>query len=106
MQVDVLEVMARQARKKRLRVAGGNGNLCRPYITEFPVGTEWVLGLYRAAKIDAVTDYSIKDCGTFWLQVVGGDMVEGNVDEEKRGDAVQQNTLDELRRRLSDAKSR
>jgi hypothetical protein len=96
MQVEVLEVMAGQSRTKRLRVAGDNGNLCRPYVTEFPVGTEWVLGLDKAAEIDAGADYSINACGTYWLKVLG-ELVEGNVDDEKRMDARQRVPLEALR---------
>ncbi len=77
--------------------------LARPYVTEFPVGTEWVLGLRAAAKIDAGSDYSISICGTYWVKVLGH-MVQGNVDDEKHQLAVQLVSLQELRRRFRAAK--
>ena len=87
-ELEILEVIKGNEERKKNRVWGDNGALCRPYISSFPVGTEWVMALDtvspfkgRGFPADNVTelplrrspeetDYAISGCGTYALQVV------------------------------------
>src|SRR5262245_53040871 len=57
---------------ERIRVWGDNGMLCRPYVTLFPVGSEWVFALGSdpmppPSQAEAnVRDLSISVCGKHW----------------------------------------
>ena len=61
MTVEVVRVIKGEARGARMKVWGDPGNLCRPYVTRFPIGTEWLLAL------DARSAISI--CGVHWQRV-------------------------------------
>lgn len=115
MDVEVLENFVDEAPKKVISVSGDDGGQCRPYISRFPVGTEWILALGHAIK-DAKEardymmygpdkgDFAISNCGAYWLEVKEG-KVRGNVDDDteqgKYGN--QEIPLEELRRRIKDA---
>lgn len=115
MDVEVLENFVDEAPKKVITVSGDDGGQCRPYVSRFPVGTEWVLALEHAIK-DAEEarhyfmsepdkgDFAISNCGAYWLAVKEG-KVRGNVDDDteqgKYGN--QEIPLEELRRRIKDA---
>lgn len=50
MDVEVLEALAVETPKSVVSISGDPGNQCHPYVSRFPVGTEWVLALEPAAK--------------------------------------------------------
>ena len=54
MEVEVLEVLKGNEERKRIRIWGDTGALCRPYVSAFPVGTTWLLAVFplRAGTID------------------------------------------------------
>ena len=64
MTVEVVRVLKGEVRERRMKVWGDPGNLCRPYVSRFPIGTEWVFAL------DARSAISI--CGVHWLRVGHG----------------------------------
>lgn len=61
MTVEVQQVLKGEMRGRRMKVWGDPGNLCRPYISKFPVGTQWLLALRE--------DGAISICGVHWLRV-------------------------------------
>lgn len=95
MEVEVLEVLAGEVENKVIAVSGDPGNQCRPHVSIFPVGTEWVPALDYAAKSKAAVDshlmpapdkgdYSISNCGAYWLAVKDG-KVTGDILPTPRG---------------------
>jgi hypothetical protein len=118
MEVEVIETLAGETSKKVVSVSGDPGNQCRPYVSRFPVGTEWILALGPAAKSAAAVesfilpgpdkgDYAISSCGSYWLEVKDGKVI-GNVDidDDERRHESQVIPLEELRRRFAAAKKR
>jgi hypothetical protein len=76
----VVEVInaARNARfGERIVVWGDPGNLCRPYISTFPVGTQWILALgggdrFVPTELDqGRRQFAINGCGEYWIRVRG-----------------------------------
>ena len=83
---------------------GDNGALCRPYVTSFPVGSEWVFALDGpGSKPGMTSDHTISACGSYWLAVRDGSLVRGNLDDGTSTDAAQEASLVELRVRLTAA---
>ncbi len=104
MDLEVLEVLHGESPTGRLRVWGDDGALCRPYVTTFPVGSEWVLALDGPGSKPGMTpDHAISACGSTWLEVRDGARVRGNLDDRTRMDVVQEVSLAELRARLGEA---
>jgi hypothetical protein len=117
MEVEVLETLAGKAPQSVVSVSGDPGNQCRPYVSGFPVGTEWVLALGPAVKDERVArlsyamsapdkgDYAISNCGAYWLEVKDGKAV-GNIDidDYERRHESQVIPLEELRRCFAPAK--
>jgi len=103
MDLEVLEVLHGEVASPRLRVWGDNGMLCRPYVTQFPVGTEWLLALNGpGSKPGMSPGPSISVCGTYWLRVVDG-KVAGNIDDPTEMTAWQELPLGEFGARLTAA---
>ncbi len=90
LKLQVLEVLRGKESRKTIRVWGDNGAQCSPYVTAFPIGTEWILAIRRTTSgvspgyfpRDGIpgewkksADYRISICGEFWLQVVGQNAV-------------------------------
>ena len=73
--VEIKEVLYGKEQKKRIRVWGDDGVLCRPYVTKFPKNTEWILNVDKvpSSKIkweprrEKAGDYAISVCGEHWL---------------------------------------
>jgi hypothetical protein len=76
MEVAVQEVLSGKDGRRVLRVRGDNGVLCRPYVTEFPPGTSWVIALHSAEEKRG--EYAISNCAEYWLQVQA-DQVRGYI---------------------------
>jgi hypothetical protein len=99
MDVEILEVLKGQAGNRRVRVWGDNGWLCRPYVSQFPAGTEWILALNGPGSKPGQNpgDCALSICGQFWLQVVEGNAF-GNFDDDRDWKSGQKRSLDEVRR--------
>lgn len=97
MDFEVLEVIKGKLNKKTIRVWGDNGALCRPCVTQFPIGTEWILALNGlGSKPGIESEYAISVCGTYWLKVEEGKVI-GNIDNKEVMDSSQSMPLDEFR---------
>jgi hypothetical protein len=75
MEVEVREVFKGATQPAKIRIWGDNGMQCRPYVTQFPIGTEWVFAVSKEAGTPA-SDYVISVCGDFWVRAEK-DTVEG-----------------------------
>lgn len=74
MTVEVKEVYKGAAKLGKIVVWGDNGMQCRPYVTKFPVKTEWVFALSKDPST-AKGKLAISVCGEYWLQVKGNNVV-------------------------------
>lgn len=74
MTVEVKEVYKGAAKLGKIVVWGDNGMQCRPYVTRFPVKTEWVWALSKDPST-AKGKLAISACGEYWLQVKGSNVV-------------------------------
>ncbi len=73
--------------------------LRRPYVTQFPVGTEWIVGLNGpGSKPGCNSNHAISICGQYWLQIKDGRVI-GNIDNEKDESSSQELSIDEFRTR-------
>ena len=100
MDVEIMEVLKGGALPRRIRIWGDNGALCRPYVSGFPRGTEWIFAIRPLAgsrEYDAhhARDFYLPGCGAYWLKVDGGQArghirggVPGTPDEAETLDAV------------------
>jgi hypothetical protein len=80
-----------------LRIWGDDGHLCRPYVTRFPIGSEWILALNGpGSKPGMSPGPSISACGEYWLEVKG-EMAAGNIDGPAPDSPKQERRLAELR---------
>jgi hypothetical protein len=104
MDVDVLEVLTGSYSVGPLRVWGDNGMLCRPEVSQFPPGSEWILALNGPGSKPAYGGHGIalSACGTYWLEVKDG-RVLGNLDDGRDRKAYRSVPLAEFRTRLAAA---
>lgn len=72
--VEVKEVFKGVTKQAKLTVRGDNGMQTRPYVTQFPIGTEWVLALSKDYWTQK-GELAISICGEYWLQVKGNNVV-------------------------------
>lgn len=86
MVVSVVSVLIGDEPSKSIKIWGDPGDLCRPYVADFAVGTEWLMiphHLLRSAHDPGpeprFSEYAISACGVYYLQVLG-DKVFGPVD--------------------------
>ena len=90
MKVTVLEVLRGRESRRTIRIWGDNGAQCSPYVSSFPIGTEWVFAVRRTTseaergyfkrentpeEWKKWGDFRISICGEFWLQVTGSKAV-------------------------------
>ncbi len=76
MTVEVQEVYKGKITSRQVVVWGDNGMICRPYVTQFPIGTEWVFAL----SPDSWTkkgEIAISVCGEYALQVQNNRVLMG-----------------------------
>ena len=64
MTLGIAQVLKGEVRGPRMKVWGDPGNLCRPYVSRFPVGTEWIFAIDHRSAISI--------CGVHWLRVEAG----------------------------------
>jgi len=89
MDVEIREVLRGHRPRSPMRIWGDNGWLCRPYVTQFPRGTEWLFALNGPGSKPAMSPGpSLSICGTYWLQIVAGAAV-GNIADTTSQAAVQ-----------------
>jgi len=96
MDVLVLETLTGGVLDSGLRVQVGDGMHCRPMMTDFPPGTEWILAL-NGPGAKPGNGLALSHCGEYWLSVVDS-MVAGSIDG-KQGE-MKRMTLADLRNRL------
>ncbi len=106
MDVAVQRVLAGSA-PAQIRVQGDTGKACRPYVTQFPVGTSWVFALTiadepsqpaaagsapagstPAGSAPAGPEYQLSICGSYWLRV-DGSTAHGDIGPGPSGRAAQ-----------------
>lgn len=78
MDVLVLETLVGGLLDSGLRVQMGDGMHCRPLISDFPVGSEWILAL-NGPGAKPGKGLALSHCGEYWLAVKNG-VVTGNMD--------------------------
>jgi len=98
MTVEVEEVYKGKTKLGKITVWGDNGNQCRPYVTRFPIGTDWVLALSNDSE-DSQEELAISVCGEHWLQVQGRNVI-GKVTDGSSQAKPQVISLLELRKLL------
>ena len=95
--VDVREVFHGYVERGMLRIYGDRGWLCRPSLSLFPVGTEWVFALNGPGSKPAMDPgYSLSVCGQYWLRVANGTVI-GNIADDKDMNASERFSLDDFR---------
>ncbi|NKI17995.1 hypothetical protein HCU74_11330 [Spongiibacter sp. KMU-166] len=90
--VDIIQKLDGQEFRESLRVWGKTDDLCRPEVSNFAPGSQWILALQRLDEVPdngfnpfkpnisfgRKGDYALSSCGVNWLQVKGG-RVTGNI---------------------------
>jgi hypothetical protein len=113
----VFDVLKGQERRDVVKIWGDNGAECRPYVSNFPVGTKWIFALYRvtpdegkgnydnhnSASIENKVDYEILICGDYSLKVLG-DFAYGNLEGESRNSGFEKVPIGDVKSRVSDFK--
>ncbi len=77
MTVEVQEVLKGQVRSQNLTVWGDNGMICRRYVSEFPLNSEWVFALSPDTWSEK-GELAISSCGQYALPVQGN-TVKGRI---------------------------
>jgi hypothetical protein len=98
MTVEVKEIYRGGTKSNKIIVQGDNGMICRPYINQFPIGTEWVLALSK----DSWTkkgELAVSGCGEYWLKVNGSNAIGKITDGSLKAKAQTMN-LPSLRKLL------
>jgi hypothetical protein len=99
MDVEVYEAFKGDPKAGMLRVWGDNGILCRPYVTSFPLGSEWVFAV-RSNPETADGGYVISACGEYAVRVER-DSVSGRLTATKTPNGPPETmSLKEFRTRL------
>jgi hypothetical protein len=70
MVVEVQEVLKGASSSKRIPIWGDNGMICRRYVSEFPIGTEWVMAV-SPDRWSQKGELAISSCGEYALPVKG-----------------------------------
>jgi hypothetical protein len=103
MDVQVLEVLKGTTPSRKIRIWGDDGVMCRPYVKNFPLQTEWVFAIRKlTGEGSAAGDYFISVCGEYWARVENGG-VSGRLsapDPPAVNDKPETMSLTELRARL------
>lgn len=85
MEVEVSEVLQGSYGASTIRILGDNGRSCLPYVSNFPVETEWIFavtGPFRARQLGD-ENFTFPWCSSAALAVDKG-RVTGNVDGRRR----------------------
>lgn len=101
--VEIVETFKGTVAGGRITVFGGDGMLCRPEVSRFPVGSEWVFALNSPGSKPGVEGgWALSICGTHWLEVRGTHVI-GNLDDDLDETTVQRVTLSDFRGKLAGA---
>jgi hypothetical protein len=101
MKIEVVETLKGATEDRRLVVFGGDGMLCRPDISRFPVGSAWVLALNGpGSKAGVEGGWALSICGEYWLEVKGREVI-GNFDDDLDQHTVQAVPLADFAARLA-----
>lgn len=97
--VEIVKKYKGKENRKRIKIWGDNGILCRPYINEFEIGQHYLIAPNRIndnSKTGNSGDYDLFVCNVDYLTVnIDQNMVIG--DYSKRNKKI---TLDEFERKL------
>ena len=103
MDVEVLEVLKGTTRASKMRIWGDNGAQCRPYVSGFPLESEWIFAIRTlTGGQGSPGDYMISVCGEYWGRVSNGS-VTGRLTAPHPpsvNDKPETMSLDEFRRRV------
>ena len=100
MDVVVLDRLKGPPVAPEIRIWGDNGMLCRPYVSGFARGSEWILAIRREApEMPGRSDYYIPGCGAYWLKVENG-RVRGYIRAGSPGRPEQEESLESIRQAL------
>jgi hypothetical protein len=91
MVVEVQDVLKGASPSKRISIWGDNGMICRRYVSEFPIGTEWVMAV-SPDQWSQKGELAISSCGEYALPVQGN-QVQGKI----AGKVPERVTLPKLR---------
>jgi hypothetical protein len=77
MEVEVISIYKGKEKRKILKIWGDNGNLCRPYLSQFKTGEYYIIAFTKGSDgtqghvhdDERITDYTISICGNYWLRV-------------------------------------
>ena len=92
MEVEIIKVYRGNESRRRITVWGDNGSLCRPYVSEFTPGRQYLLALQSGSNnsgntFESDSDYSISGCGEYWLPLQSSGnyhfILTGKKDERK-----------------------
>ncbi|MDB5491767.1 MAG: hypothetical protein JWO78_1616 [Micavibrio sp.] len=68
MDVKVESIIEGRLSEKIIQISGDNGMLCRPSVTQFPIGKKYIFALYNSNNLDktpSTKNYYISLCGTY-----------------------------------------
>ena len=101
MEVEIIDTYRGTENRKKVIVWGDPGHLCRPYLSQFKKGQFYVIAFNegspnRGHDEEMASDYSISNCGGFWLFADNKKRTAfGDIDSKDR--RSQTITLDKLR---------
>ncbi len=74
MNVTIRELVAGSYAPKTIRIIGDFGMSCVPYVSNFPLGTEWIFAIHGPVEVSGLGDenFSFPPCAGAWLTVVNG----------------------------------
>ena len=69
--VEVRETLRGEFRAKRITIIGDFGMSCIPYVSNFPIGTEWIMVVHGPIEVEGLGDENFRppDCATAFLKV-------------------------------------
>ncbi|MBK8701798.1 MAG: hypothetical protein IPN29_20435 [Saprospiraceae bacterium] len=92
MEVDIIDVYKGTETRNTITIWGDNGILCRPYLSQFDIGQYYVIAFYKGSdgskgrvhQDEKTTDYSISNCGEYWLKAdINKQVARGSVTDKQ-----------------------
>lgn len=78
MDVEVIEVLSGSNDLRQIRIWGDNGSQCRPYVSAFPEGTEWIFAVSPSKNERESGGFALSACGEYWVKVENS-MITGRI---------------------------
>lgn len=74
MEVEVIKIYQGNESRRTITIWGDNGSLCRPYVSSFEPGRQYLLALNPGTdnsgnSFESDSDYAISSCGEYWLPI-------------------------------------